>query len=80
MPDTRTISEIEAEGYGWIGCECCRGQVWVPFRMIRQQVPQLAALTFDQLSARMRCERCGSRPKRTYPARQSDAAGYAKSY
>jgi DUF1680 family protein len=25
MTDTRTISQLEAEGYPWIGCECCKG-------------------------------------------------------
>jgi hypothetical protein len=35
MTDTRTISQLEAEGYPWIGCECCKGTVWVPFKMIR---------------------------------------------
>ena len=30
MADTRTISQLEAEGYPWIGCECCKGTVWVP--------------------------------------------------
>jgi hypothetical protein len=29
MPDNRTISQLEAEGYPWIGCECCKGTVWV---------------------------------------------------
>jgi len=36
MTDTRTISQLEAEGYQRIGCECCcKGSVWVPFKMIR---------------------------------------------
>jgi len=38
MTDTRTISQLEAEGYPWIGCECCKGTVWVPFKMIRQKI------------------------------------------
>ena len=32
MADSRTISQLEAEGYPWIGCECCKGTVWVPFK------------------------------------------------
>src|SRR5882724_3369772 len=28
--DNRIISQLEAEGYPWIGCECCKGTVWVP--------------------------------------------------
>jgi hypothetical protein len=35
MADNRTISQLEAEGYPWIGCECCKGTVWVPFKMLR---------------------------------------------
>jgi hypothetical protein len=80
MADTRTISQLEAEGYPWIGCECCKGTVWVPFKMIRQKIPGLSAWTLDELGARMKCDKCGKRPERYYPARQSDAPGFAKSY
>ncbi len=31
MADNRTISQLEAEGYPWIGCE------WVPFKMLRER-------------------------------------------
>src|SRR6267378_390712 len=27
MEENRTISQLEAEGYPWIGCECCKGTV-----------------------------------------------------
>jgi hypothetical protein len=27
MADNRTISQLEAERYDWIGCECCKGTV-----------------------------------------------------
>jgi hypothetical protein len=37
MADNRTISQLEAEGYPWIGCECCKGTARVPFRMIRER-------------------------------------------
>jgi hypothetical protein len=30
---------VEAEGYPWIGRECCKGTVWVPFKMIRNKSP-----------------------------------------
>jgi hypothetical protein len=40
-----------AEGYPWIGCECCKGTVWVPFRMIRQKIPDLSAWTLDELGS-----------------------------
>jgi hypothetical protein len=80
MPNTRTISQLEAEDYSWIGCACCKGTVWVPFKMIRQKIPMLDAMTLDELGARMRCQRCGGRPARYYPARQSDAPGFARSY
>ena len=54
MADNRTISQLEAEGYPWIGCECCKGTVWVPFRMLRERIPMLSAMTLDQLGAKMR--------------------------
>src|ERR1035437_8463966 len=80
MTDTRTISQLEAEGYPWIGCECCKGTVWVPFKMIRQKIPMLSSWTLDELAAKVKCEKCGKRPERYYPARQSDAPGFTKGY
>jgi hypothetical protein len=74
MADNRTISQLEAEGYPWIGCECCKGTVWVPFRMLRERIPTLSAMTLDQLGAKMKCKKCGKRPERYYPANQSDNA------
>jgi hypothetical protein len=79
MADTRTISQLEAEGYPWIGCECCKGTVWVPFKMLRERIPMLSAMTLDQLGARMRCDKCGKRPERYYPANQSDTPGFVRS-
>ena len=29
--------QLEAENYHWIGCECCKGTVWVPFKMLRER-------------------------------------------
>src|SRR6267143_38360 len=66
MADNRTISQLEAEGYPWIGCECCKGAVWVPFRMLRERIPMLRAMKLDQLGAKMRCDKCGKRPERYY--------------
>lgn len=80
MPDTRTISQLENEGYHSIGCECCRGLTCVPFKMIRAKVPTLSAMTLDEVGAKMKCESCGKRPARYFPHRQSDAPGFAKSY
>ncbi len=51
MADNRTISQLEAEGYPWIGCACCKGTVWVPFRILRERIPMLSAMTLDQLGA-----------------------------
>jgi len=79
MADNRTISQ-EAEGYPWIGCECCKGTVWVPFRMLRERIPMLSAMTLDQLGAKMRCDKCGKRPERYYPANQSDTPGFVRSF
>jgi len=64
MADNRTISQLEAEGYPWIGCECCKGTVWVPFKMLRERIPMLSAMTLDQLGAKMKCDRCSKRPER----------------
>jgi hypothetical protein len=61
MADNRTISQLEAESYPWIGCECCKGTVWVPFKMLRERIPMLSAMTLDQLGAKMRCDKCGKR-------------------
>ena len=80
MADTRTISQLEAEGYPWIGCECCKGTVWMPFRMLRERIPMLSAMTLDQLGAKMRCDKCGKRPERYYPANQSDTPGFVQSF
>src|SRR5258708_3719872 len=75
MADNRTMSQLEAEGYPWIGCECCKGTVWVPFKMLRERIPMLSAMTLDQLGAKMRCDKCRKRPERYYPANQSDTPG-----
>jgi hypothetical protein len=82
MPDTRTISQLESEGYQWIGAEWCKGSVWVPFRMIREAHPHwlLSAMTLDEVGAKLRCDRCGKRPARFFTPRQDDAPGFAKSY
>jgi hypothetical protein len=80
MSDNRTISQLEAERYDWIGCECCKGTVWVPFRMIREKLPMLSAMTLDELGAEMRCEKCGKRPQRYYPAKQGDTPGFVRTY
>jgi hypothetical protein len=52
----------------------------VPFKMIRAKLPMLSAMTLDEVGAKMRCDKCGKRPERFYPARQSDAPGFAKGY
>lgn len=80
MADSRTVAQLEAEDYHHICCECCKGYVWVPFRMIRSRIPNLDTMTLDELGARMRCDRCGGRPERYYAERQSDGPGYAKSF
>lgn len=82
MPDTRTISQIEEAGYSWIGADCCKGTVWVPFKMIRKAHPQwpLSAMTLDEVGAKLRCRQCGKRPARYYPARQRDGSGFATRY
>ena len=80
MADNRTISQLEAEGYPWIGCECCKGTVWVPFRMIRERLPNLNAMPLDELGAKMCCNKYGKRPERYYAANQSDTPGFVRSF
>ena len=52
--------------------------VWVPFRMLRERIRMLSAMTLDQLGARMKCDKCGKRPERYYPANQSDTPGFVQ--
>jgi hypothetical protein len=40
----------------------------------------LSAMTLDQLGAKMKCDKSGKQPARYYPARQTDAPGYAKGF
>lgn len=80
MPDSRTVAQLEAEEYHHIAGECCKGTTWLPFLLLRRRIPHLDGMTLDQIGKRMRCERCGARPTRYYPARQSDAPGYAKRF
>jgi hypothetical protein len=39
-----------------------------------------SAMTLDQLGAKMRCDKCGKRPERYYPANQSDTPGFVRSF
>ena len=80
MADNRTISQLEAEGYPWIGCEGCKGTVWVPFAMLRERIPMLSAVTQDQLGAKRKCDKCGKRPVRYDPANQKDTPGFVRSF
>jgi hypothetical protein len=48
--------------------------------MLRARIPLLSAMTLDQLGAKMKCSRCGNRPARYFPAKQSDARGFARSF
>lgn len=82
MSDTRTITELESQRYHWIAAECCKGRVLVPFRMIHAAHPDwpLSDMTLDDIGPRLRCQHCGSRPKRYYAARQEDASGYARKF
>jgi hypothetical protein len=52
--------------------------VWVPFRMLSERIPMLSAMTLDQLGAGKRCDKCGKRPERYYPANQSDTPGFVR--
>jgi len=52
---------------------------WVPFRMLRERLALPSPMTLDQLGARMRCDKCGKRPERYYPANQNDTPGFVRS-
>ncbi len=78
---TKSISSAsDCPHYPWIGCECCKGTVWVPFRMIREKLPMLSAMTLDELGAKMRCDKWGKRPERYYAANPSDTPGFVRSF
>ena len=49
--------------------------MWVPFKMLRERLPMLSAMTLDQVGAKMRCDKCGKRPERYYAAKQERHAG-----
>jgi hypothetical protein len=54
--------------------------VWVPFKMLRERLPMLSAITLDQFGAKMRCDRCGKQPEQYYPANQSDTPRFVRSF
>jgi hypothetical protein len=37
-------------------------------------------LSDDEIRAKMRCDKCGKRPERYYPANQSDTPGFVRSF
>jgi hypothetical protein len=82
----KTISQLEAERFTHIECECrnpaCRNNVWYPFKLIREERPRLmlSAMTIAELGARMPCGKCGGRDVLYKPVRQEDTTGYAKSF
>jgi hypothetical protein len=63
-----------------LAASAARVTVWVPFRMLRERMPMLSAMTLDQLGARMKCDKCGKRPERYYPANQKDTPGFVRSF
>jgi hypothetical protein len=46
----------------------------------RADTDAFSAMTLDQLGAKMKCDRCGKRPERYYPANQSDTPGFVRNY
>src|SRR5258708_13398636 len=55
-----------------------RARSGCPFKMLRERIPMLSAMTLDQLGAKMRCDKCGKLPERYYPANQSDTPGFVR--
>jgi len=51
MADTRTISQLEAEGYPWSGCGCCKGTVRVPTtaKTLSISIPQALLTAADEV-------------------------------
>ena len=74
MADNRTISQLEAEGYA----SAARGTV-CRSRCSAREYQMLSAMTLDQLGAKMRCDKCGKRPERYYPANQNETPGFVRS-
>ena len=58
----------------------CRGPDWMPITPKTGSLfhAETHAMTLDQLGAKMRCDKCGKRPERYYPANQSDTAGFVR--
>ena len=50
-------SQFEAEGYDRV--RVLQGNGLGPFKMIRERIPMLSAMTLDQLGAKMKCDQCG---------------------
>jgi len=48
--------------------------------MLRERIPMLSAMTLDQLGAKMRCDKCGKRPERYYPAKHDDMPGFVRTF
>jgi hypothetical protein len=44
------------------------------------KLPNLSAMTLDELGAKMRCKKCGKRPERFYAANHSDTPGFVRSF
>ena len=48
-------------------------------RCSAREYQTLSAMTLDQLGAKMRCDKCGKRPERYYPANQNETPGLVRS-
>jgi hypothetical protein len=68
-----TIEEFAAEGYTHVECYCFRCRV-IRLRPI-DQLPRISlGLTIAQLSARLRCAKCGGSVHSVKPWQQVDAS------
>jgi hypothetical protein len=36
---------IATAGYPWIGYECCKGTTWALFKLVRENIPLLGAMS-----------------------------------
>jgi hypothetical protein len=69
----------ENDGHGSHGRIVARdlGKIGETFRQ-KAEVKGSSAALFYQLGAKMKCDKCGKRPERYYPAKQSDTPGFVR--
>jgi len=80
MADNRTISQLEAEGYPLDRMRVLQGHGLGAVQDAPRESTNAQRHDAHQLGAKMRCDKCGKRPERYYPANQSDTPGFVRSF